>query len=360
MWRRRVLVIGGPLLVAAVVALLTYAWPRRLRATFVYERPLTESEYNVLLRRFHSSENLDKLRDRLVERGLTDYAEELSAASLEQSFEKLVQFSVSPAYPKRLLTTDPATSERISSFKAQLLSIEIIGDADQDLAAIAAVVTSNFENVLPLYQVRNDLKDLLQQYKTRAAQIEDNRFSQSLELQKEQARLEKLKGLDETPQEAVDAGVLLQFTDVGNSRHFLPLSYQVRAVQAKIIELQETLANDERLYAYYLQILDLAQGLLDTVERSLLTDYTVGEFLGLRDEKLTACTDAAVEDFLRAYKRKTENLVLVNTRAGESPVVFRVSKHVVSRAVLAFVVSLMATMFAAVLLEYRCGKSAPV
>jgi hypothetical protein len=354
------LVIGGPLLVAGVAALLLYVWPRKLRATFVYERPLTESEYNVLVRRFQSSENLDKLRDRLRQSGLTDYAEKVSAARLEQSLERLVQFSVSPAYPKRLITTDPTTSERISSFEAQLLSIEITGDANHDLPAIAAVITGNFESVLPMYEIRNDLKDQVQQHKTQAAQIEDNRFSLSLELQKEQARLEKLKSLDETPQEAVDAGVLLQFTDVDNSRHFLPLSYQVRAVQANIIDLQETLANDERLYAYTLQILDLGQELLDTVERQLLTYYTVDEFFDLLDEKLSACEDAAVEDFLRAYKRKTENLVLVNTRAGESPVVYRVSKHIVSRAVLAFVVSLMVAVFVAVLLEYRREKSASV
>jgi len=159
---------------------------------------------------------------------------------------------------------------------------------------------------------------------------------------------------------AVDAGVLLQFTDVDNSRHFLPLSYQVRAVQANIIDLQETLANDERLYAYILQILDVAQELLDTVERRLLTYYTVDEFFDLVDEKLSACEDAAVEDFLRAYKRKTENLVLVNTRAGESPVVYRVSKHIVNRAALAFVVSLMVAAFVAVLLEYRREKSTSV
>jgi hypothetical protein len=360
LWRRRALVLGVPLCVATVVAVLLYVWPRKLRATFVYERPLTESEYNVLVRRFRSSENLDKLQEQLVARGLTEYAQKLAATRLQQPLESLVRFSVSPEYPKRLLTTDPATSERISNFKAQLLEIEIVGDADQDLAAIAAVVTDNFEDVLPMYEIRNDLKDLVQEYKSRAAQIEDNRFSLSLELQKEEARLEKLRGLEETPQEAVDAGVLLQFTDIGNSRHFLPLSYQVRAVQAKIIELQQTLANDERLYTYYLQILDVGQELLDSVEKSLLTYYTVGEFFGLLDDKLAACTDAAVEDFLRAYKRKTENLVLVNTRAGESPVVHRVSKQIVTRAVLAFVVSLMVATFGAVLLEYRREKSASV
>ena len=64
-WQRRGLVLGGSLLPALSVALLLCLWPRQYTATFSYERSLAQSEYNVLQRRFHSQENLDKIIGRL-------------------------------------------------------------------------------------------------------------------------------------------------------------------------------------------------------------------------------------------------------------------------------------------------------
>ena len=131
------------------------------------------------------------------------------------------------------------------------------------------------------------------------------------------------------------------------------MSYQIRAVQSKIIDVQETLANDTEKYNFYLQVLDLDNRLLAKIEESLLTYYTAQQYLGFLGEQLLACKDQAVADHLKSYIRKTENLVQVNTRAGEKPVVYPVSKGVVRNSVLTFVLFLMVAMFAAVLLEHR-------
>jgi hypothetical protein len=353
LWSHRLLLAVSSLLPAVAAALLLSLWPRRYTATLVYERPLAEREYSVLLRRFSSRENLDKIIDRLQEKGLADYARRLSEAQTEESFDRLVHFEVAPIYPKRLQTTDPATSERISTFQARLLSVRATGHSAQEVSAVSAVLMDNLENVLPLYDIRNSLKDAIQQFRVRAAEIEDTRFLLQLDRQKEEAKLKKLQGLQGVVPETGTGDVVLQFTDVQNSREFLPLSYQIRAVQSKIIDLEETLRSNNEKYNYYVQVLDLDERLLRQVEDSLLTDYTVPQFLAFLGEQLLAGQDEAVCDYLKSYLRKTENLVQVNTRAGEKPVVYPVAKHVVRGGALTLAVFLMVGALVAVVLEHR-------
>jgi hypothetical protein len=364
LWRRKGLIAAGSLLPALAAALLLYLWPQRYRATFVYEHPLKESEYNVLVRRFYSMENLNKITDELREKGLTRCAEGLQDCQTEKSLEKLIRFRASPAYPARLQTTDPATSEKISAFPAQLLSIEVTSASPPDVRELAAVVTGNFEHVLPLYDIRVDLKELVRRFKTMAADIEDNRFTLAVNLKEEQARFEKLKALEDRggdPNGAAPAGMgqdrlTLQLSDVDRSREFLPMSYQIRAVQSKIIDLQETINSNENRYVYCIGVLEITQRLLDQVEQSILKHYTAEQFLGFVGEQLLACRDAAQADYLKSYVRKTENLVLGNTRAGESPVIYPVPKHLAGKSALVFIASLMVVVFAAVLMEGQRGR----
>jgi hypothetical protein len=353
LWKRRRLILLASVVPALLTASSLSLWPRKYAATFVYERPLTEHEYTVLLRRFHSRENLDKIIARLREEKLTDYARSLGRTRTEESLGRLIRFEVAPMYPKRLVTTDPATSERISTFQARLLLVKIFGGSKEEVTGASTVITSNIENVLPLYDIRNALKEAIQEVKTRIAEIEDNRFTLLLDLENEKAKLEKLQSLGREPMEESAGDVVLQFTDVQGSREFLPLSYQVRAVQSKIIDLQETLASNDEKYDHHLQVLDLNDKLLEKLDGSLLTDYTTGQFLQFLGEQLPACQDEAVSDYLKSYTRKTENLIQANTRAAEKPVVYPVARHVARNSVLTLVLFLMVGAFGAVLLECR-------
>lgn len=353
LWKRKLLILIVPLLAAATVAVLLCLWPRQYAATLAYERPLSEREYSVLLRRFYSRENLDKIGRRLNEKGLTRYAQSLDEAGTEESFQRLIRFEVAPMYPKRLQTTDPATSEQISVFQARLLLIRVMGRSAQEVAGISSVVTGDIEGILPLYDIRNSLKDSIQEFKKLAAEIESGRFTLTLDLEKEKAKLEKLQKLSAAGPEGGQEGLTLQFTDVEKSREFLPLSYQIRAVQSRMIDLQETLTSDAEKYQYYQEVLSLNGKLLGKVEESLLADYTVPQFLSFMGEQLLACQNNAVADYLKSYVRKTENLAQVNTRAGEKPMVYPVAKYVVQNSVLTLIVSLMVMAFVAVLLEYR-------
>ncbi|MBN1361930.1 MAG: hypothetical protein JW993_15140 [Sedimentisphaerales bacterium] len=359
LWGHRLLIVCGSLAPALLLGVVLYLWPKDYTVTFVYERPLTESEYNVLLRRFYSSENLEKIIGQLRENSALGYARKLEEATTEEALGRLIRFTASPAYPRRLQTTDPDTSERISAFEARLLYVFITGDSKEEMAGVSAAVTANVENMLPIYEVRNALKGAIQEYKVLAAEIEDNRFALSVELQEEKKKLEKLMGLAETPT-ASEGNVVLEFTDIQESREFLPLPYQVRAIQSKIINLEETLDSDQQKYTYYLKIIDLNDRLLGVIEASILTPYTVAQFLDYLGGQLRECKDEALADYLKSYIRKTQNLILVNTRAGEKPVVYPVPKRIASRATLAFFVGLMVSAFTAVALEYRRGRHDPL
>jgi len=352
LWHHRFLIAPGSLLPAIVVAAVIHLSSVEYTTTFVYERPVTESEYNVLLRRFYSSENLGKIVARLRKSGIVDYAARLEGAETEQALQKLIRFRVSPVYPTRLQTTDPNTSERIGLFKAKLCYIDITGGSKGDMSAVSDVVTANFEDVLPIYDIRNDLKESMQEFKKLAAEIEDNRFTLTVDLQKEKTRLEKLSSLAGAPAGADQGNLVLQFAEVAESREFLPLNYQKRAVQSKIIDLQETLSSDEEMYSYYLKVLELNGQLLGEITKNLLTYYTVPQFLDFLEERLAACQEVELADYMKSYIRKTQNLTLVNTRAGEKPVVYPVSKRLLKRSVLTFVVLCMMMTFIAVALEY--------
>jgi len=401
-WGRRRLVLGGSLGLALTVATILYLCPRQYTATFVYERSLTEGEYSVLLRRFYSQENLDKIIGRLHEQGLSRYVQQLDRARTQQSLEKRIRFDAVPMYPRRLQTTDPCTSARISAFQAGLLSITVFGSSQDQVAQVAAIVTGNIESVLPLYDIRNHLKESLYRLRVSAAEIEGNRFKLSTDLQKEKAKLESLQALDSAAGETAAGGVILQFNSDDRSRDtlsllgqvrggssrivelppapggtaqrynfhdFLPLSYQIRAAQSKIVELQETLSSDTERYNFYLQVLDLENRLLRQIEESLIgvplaevrdggpfTYYTAQQYLDFVGEQLRACPTPALCDHLRSHLRKTENLIFMNTRAGERPVVFPLPKRALQNGILALLVSLMVTTFVAVLLEYRHGN----
>ncbi len=362
--RRKLLLIVGSLAPTLAALVILSLLPRKYTAMLVYEHPIRESEYNVLVRRFHSLENLAKIAGQLRGKGLASCAQELLDCRTEDSLEKMIRLTASPPYPRRLQTTDPATSEKIGAVQAQLLSIQITGRSPRDVETIAAVITDNFEHVLPLYAIRNDLKDLVRRYKIMAADIEDNRFTLDMELQREQARLEKLKALDAPASGAGQAAeqdkLVLQFMDVKNMREFLPLSYQVHAVASKIIDLQETIRGNEDKYAYRVAVLELTDRLLNQVEQSLPTHYTTQQFLSFLGEQLPACKDKAQSDYLKSYVRRTENLIFASTRAGISPVIYPVPKHFAGIGVVVFIASLMVTIFAAVVLEYPHGSSSRV
>jgi hypothetical protein len=361
LWKRRLLVGLGSVVPALVFAGLMHFQARSYRVSYAYERPLTENDYGVLSRRFYSFENLQKISSRLREKGLASYAERLDNAQTEKSVQGLIGLRVYPPFPRRSGNTDPVTSARISAFLSQLLYIEISGSSRQEVEAVSAVVADDVENAVPLYSARASLNDAVRQASTQMAEIEETRFTTSLDLERERARLTQLQATDDpstrngatVPQD----GLTLQVNADPNNRDLLPWSYQMRSARAKIIDLEQSLKTNEAKYEYYLKVIELDNQLARIIDEKLPTFYTLQQYIDLLKGRLDQSKDRAVVDCLRSYASRAQNMSLRNARVGEKPVVYAVAGYTTQSVAVAFIVLWMVTSFIAVALESRNGWS---
>ena len=356
LWKWKYLIILGAVLPAVAVGLMVFFWPRDYTVTFVYEQSLTEKDYDMLLGRFESAENLNKVVNRLRENGLGEYAEKLSEARKNQSLEKMVGFEVAPAYPKRLKTTDPTTSEKISSLRAHLLHLTIIARPQKDVAAIAAVITDNFESVVPLYSVKQEINNTIVVYKETIADIEQNKFGLEFDLDKEKGTLAKLKNIKADDFANKQDNVILHFNDVKDSNEYLPLylplPYQIQAAESRIINMEETIRGNQKIHDYYQSILHLNEKLLSKIKDEMSSYYTIGQFHLFLVGLLEDYKDREIADYLKSYIKRVENIIMLADRAvTKNPQVRLVSKLTLKKTAIVFVILLIVSVFAIFLLE---------
>jgi len=351
LWKWKRLIILGSVLPALVVGLILLLLPSNYTVTFVYEESPTEKDYNVLLGRFHNAENLDKITNKLRESGLDEYAKKMIKARRKRSLEKMVKFKVLPFYPKRLKTTDPTTSERIGSLKAQLLHIVIVARPEKDIRAIAAIITNNFESIIPLYSMKSELDGAIREHRTKMGTIEENRFGLQLSLDREKATLAKLKNVKTNDFAKTESNIILQFNNVGDSSEYLPLTYQIQAVESRIINLEETIRENQSKYDYYRNVLSLNEMLFDEIEDKMSSYYTIGQFHSFLTNLLEGYKGQEVADYLKSYIKKVENTMSSITLITENPEVYQVPKVMLRTSAIVFVIPLMISIFAAVLLE---------
>jgi len=208
--RRRCLVALGALLPAVLVGVALRLLPTVYTATLIYERPLTASEYRVFRSRFYSAENLGRIIARLRDSGIAEYAVRLERAGTEEALESLIRMRVFPAFPTPLQTLDQEMAELISNFQTQLLYVEMTGPSKEELAKVSDIITADIEDVLPLYDVRDDLKESVRTVRTHIAEILDHRSAPTADLQREQARLALANQLLEEVQGHLSADYTVQ------------------------------------------------------------------------------------------------------------------------------------------------------
>jgi len=357
LWKWKRLIILGSVLPALVVGLILFLLPSNYTVTFVYEQSPTEKDYNMLLGRFRSAENLDKITNKLRESGLDKYAKKMTKTRRKRLLEKMVKFEALPFYPKRLKTTDPTTSEKIGSLKAQLLHIVIVARPEKDIATIAAVITNNFESIIPLYSMKSELDDAIREHRTKMGTIEENRFGLQLSLDREKATLAKLKNVKTDDSATGQSNVILQFNNVADSNEYLPLPYQIQAVESRIINIEETIRENQGKYDYYRNVLSLNEMLSDEIEDKMSSYYTIGQFHSFLTNLLEGYKGQDVADYLKSYIKKVENTMSSITLITENPEVYQVRKGIVTKTAFTFLVLLMIIIFVSFLLEYLESSS---
>jgi hypothetical protein len=293
------------------------------------EDDLLEKNRRILLDKFYSEENLDKLAAKLRENGFGEYAQEISKTK--------IQLEISNA----------------------LLTLTIIGKPEQDMQRISSIVRGDFEKVIPIYTVREELSSTIAEYKAEMADIKGNSFSLELELEKKRAILKKMKNLQPSDSNKIPGGIILQIDRISQNIEYLPLAYQIQATDANIITIEETINANQKKYNYYDNLISLNEKLYDEVKNKISSYYTIQEFHSFLVNMMDDYSEKESVDYLNAYTKRIENMILINTPVIEKPSVYPIPKGIVKKITVLFAALLIITSLAAFLLEAVQQRQAP-
>ncbi|MGB2808463.1 MAG: Wzz/FepE/Etk N-terminal domain-containing protein, partial [Sedimentisphaerales bacterium] len=227
LWQYKWLIVLGSVLPALIVGLAFFFSPRSYEVTYVYdvsEWNLNEKNYNILINRFYSEENLNKIINKLRENGLNEHAELIrNAGNSLGALKNLLKFEPVPSYIdlSKVKVTEPERLVQIRKLTAQLLNMTIVGNPKEDLLKIASVVSGNLENVVPVYWAEEQLNATIRRHRARMADIEENRFELELALKTNGTILTKLKNIRAGTSDKTEGRITLQF-DVGGRSEYLP------------------------------------------------------------------------------------------------------------------------------------------
>jgi hypothetical protein len=381
LWKRKWFIFLASVLPALVVGLAIFLWPRDYKVTYVYDVRenvrdgmienvrdgmiedardgmredagswnLNKKNYDVMLSRFYSEENLSKLIDKLQKNKLAKYAEQLNKGS-DQS-ENIVKFEAIPPFLNlsKLNVTDPGQLDKIRDMKALLLNVTITGRPAEDIYKASSVIRDNIENVMPLYMVQEQLATLIREYNNNLADIERDKFSLEMVLKNNNGILAGLKNVNIGAADSNRTNVTLQF-DIGSQTEYLPLNYQIQAAETKRVKLEESIKANEEKYKYYKDLLDLNNRIATELSSKLSSDYSVKQFKLFLADLVAGYEKPQLKDYLSSYIKKIENRVSAGKPITENPRVYPIAKGTVKKSGIVFAVSLMTAVFAAFLLE---------
>jgi len=373
-WKRKWFILLGSVIPGLIVGLISFFQPRDYIITYTYDVKdytydvedqfgdqtitnvsnwnLDEKNYKVLLNRFYSEGNLSRIRTRLQREGLNEYAEQISKARGVKDLEELVKFEALPPYIdlSKVKETDPIRLEQIRQLKALLLNVTIKGSPRKDISKIASVIGDNIENTIPVYSVAEQLNLSIREFKGKMARIEKDRFASQLALKKGNAMLAKLKHIKTETLAKTESDITLQF-DVGSRFEYLPIEYQIQTAESRIIQLEETVKDNEEKYKYYKDLLSLNKELLAEAKNKSSSAYMIQQFHSFLIELVKGIEKEQLKDYLNSYVKAVENRIAAGVPITEYPVIYAVSKGIVKKTAIVFAIALMLSVFGAFLLE---------
>ncbi len=357
LWKHKFLILLCSVLPALAVGLVLFFSPRNYKVTYVYDIKdqggydvgnwnLNESNYKILLDRFYSAENTDKIATKLQGNGLNKYAERINTGGLKN----FVDFEVSPSYIDLSKVSDLTQVEQIRQLEAQLLNMTITGRPENDISRISSVMMDNFENVIPVYMVQNQLSATIRGYRSGMADIEGNKFNLELSLKADITALEKLKNVKTRVPERAESDVTLQF-DIGGRSEYLPLGYQIQAVESKIVMFEKQVKINEAKYKYYKDLSALNEKLFAELKNGISSYYTIQQFHSFLTGLIDNYEAVELKDYLASYIKRIENRISASTPVSENPEISSIAKGTKKKVTIVFAAALMMSVFAAFLLE---------
>jgi len=319
---------------------------------------LNEKNFQVLKSRFYSLDNLNKIAGKLKIEGLDEYANKLmSGAGGDSGF---VIFEVSPSFVdlSKLRSPDPDQLDKLRDMKAFLLNMTITGKPIEDLPKIVFAIRRNFEEVIPLYMIQEQLSADIRDYNYKLASIENAKFDFGLDLKNNADMLARLKKIDFASVNE-QSNVVLQF-DVSNESRYLPLSCQIQALESKIVEIEGKIATDMAHYDYYKDLSSLSDKMIAELNDKLLSGqfYTVEQFITFLADLINKTEKAELKDYLASSIKKIENRISVTSPVSLTPKVYLINKGTVKKSAIVFLSMVMISIFVSCLIESHKLKKA--
>lgn len=352
-WKRKWFILLVSVLPALAVGLALYFWPRDYRIAYTYNIELGEKDFRILEDTFYSTENLEKLVEKLREAGSDEYAGKLARTKTAAGLKKCVCFGVLPSYFDAIVPSKAKNLKEIRTFqevRGSLLIMRIGAKTGERIRKTASVFRKNFEQIIPLYSEKEELNNKIIQLKEDMACIEETRYALDLQLDREKSTLEKLKASGSEGSSRLPSEVVLQFDSADNSA-YLPLPYQIQAAETRTIELEGQIRANKEMYSYYADLLTLNEELLGYVNNIMPSYYTLEQFHSFLTDTLVQSKKNELSDYLRAYIKRIENKMSNVIPLVEKPRIYSVAKGTVKTSGIVFVIALMISIFAAFLLE---------
>lgn len=301
---------------------------------------LDEKNYNVFLGKFYSGENIEKIANKLREKDMSNYAELISGGA--ECLKKFVDFDVWPSYDAQL--------EQPEQLSAQLLNMTICTKQRNDIHKLSSVIRDNLENVISLYRVEEHLKINTRKLRSLIADIEDDWFELELALKTNKTVMAKLKNIQSPVLDENANRFTLQF-DIGGKTEYLPLKYQIQAIESKTTQLEGEVETNEKRYNYYKNLLILNEKLLSELANKTSSYYTITQFHSFLTDLAGSYQDKESQNHLNSYIKRIENRMSASEPVTENPTVYIVGNAPVRKSAFVFMISLTISVFAAFLLE---------
>lgn len=372
LWKRKWFVFIASVLPPLVVGLAIFIGPRDYKIAYTYNMGLGEKAFKVLEDTFYSTENLEKLVEKLQASGFNEEAKRIAGIGTNEGLKWFVSFEISPSYFEVIEPSKAKNLDELQKFqeaKGSLLVMRVGAQSKGNIRKIASVCRENFEQIIPLYSEREELNNKIISFKEKMAGIEETRYTLNLELERKKSTLEKLKksgseGLDQLPidivlqfniepSKAKDLDELQNFQNVGGNSAYLPLPYQIQAAATQIINLEEQIRASKEMYTYYAGLLNLNEKLFGYVKKVMPSYCTLEQFHSFLTNTLAEYNENEQQllDYLKAYIKRTENKIANVIPLVERPKVYPLAKGTVKKSAIVFAIALMLSMFAAFLLE---------
>jgi len=379
LWKRKWFVFIASVLPPLVVGLAIFLSPRDYKIAYTYNMELDEKGFKVLEDTFYSTENLEKLAEKLQASSFNEYTKRIEEVETDKGLKWFVSFEISPSYFE---ATEPLKAKNLDELlqkfqevTGSLLIMRVGAQSKENIREVASVCRNNFEQIIPLYSEREELNNKIINFKEKMAGIEETRYTLNLELERKKSTLEKLKksgseGLDQLPidivlqfniepskakylSKAKDLDELQNFQNVGGNSAYLPLPYQIQAAETQLINLEEQIRANKEMYTYYADLLKLNEKLFSYVKKVIPSYCTLEQFHSFLTNTLAEYNENEQQllDYLKAYIKRIENKIANVIPLVEKPKVYTVAKGTVKKSAIVFTICLMVSVFVAFLLE---------